>query len=270
MDTSEKLDRFFAENPVAETTETLYRYALTGFLDTVSPEIATTSDIHRYLKGKGWGNSLQYTASIAIKKYIRWSQGENHPALKLRVKREKPKQGRVLKPALVEKLLLSFDTSTKKGKRDLAIACLALDTGLRVAELARLEIHAIDLEARTLTVKVKGGTYQEAVFSEYTAAAIGSWAALRAAQDPRLFQVTRDGLRVIIRRWGEKLGIKLSPHDLRRTFAVIATRAGAPSRVLQAAGRWSSITMIQRYTQSITPQDFEAYFPIKRIFQLGD
>ncbi len=75
--------------------------------------------------------------------------------------------------------------------------------------------------------------------------------------------MTRDGLGCITSTWGDKAGIgMLSPHDLRRTFAVLATRMHAPARVLQVAGRWSNIQMVERYTNAITADDFEEYFPV--------
>jgi len=61
--------------------------------------------------------------------------------------------------------------------------------------------------------KVKGGRWEKAFFSRYTASALEEWLNIPDPKDSRLFQVTRDGLRVIVRKWGEKIGLKLSPHD---------------------------------------------------------
>jgi integrase len=262
------LDDFFAENPCAKTTRDTYSYALRRF-DAACADIArcTPNEILKFFKTTGWGESLQYTAATAIKKYVRWQFGASHPALRLRVKRGKAKPGRVLTIARAKELISSFDLSKIKGKRDYAIACLALDTGLRVNELATLKFADIDLSARTLKVKTKGGDWDDGTFSDDTRSAVADWCNYRRMGDDRLFQVTRDGLRVIVRRWGEKLGFRISAHDFRRSFATIASKAGAPSRLVQVAGRWSNIEMVERYTQSLVPSDFDEFFPVRHILE---
>jgi len=73
-------------------------------------------------------------------------------------------------------------------------------------------------------------------------------------------------LRVIVRRWGEKLGFRLSPHDLRRSFATLSTK---PARLRARSGRrsLSSIVMVELYTQSIEPSDFDEFFPVHRLVE---
>ena len=51
----------------------------------------------------------------------------------------------------------------------------------------------------------------------------------------------------------------LSPHVLRRTFATLAIRNGAPTRVVQVAGGWANLSEVQRYSQAIEAQDFDGY-----------
>jgi len=262
------LDDFFAENPCSQSTRETYSYALVRFdAFCADSSTCTPNDILKFFKLTGWGSSLRYTAATAIKKYIRWKHGSAHPALRLRVQRDPAKPGRVLNKVRAETLLSSFNLATLKGKRDYAIACLALDTGLRVNELATLKFADVDVSQRTLKVKIKGGEWGDAVFSVDTRSAIADWCNYRRMGDERLFQVTRDGLRVIVRRWGEKLGFRLSPHDLRRSFATLSTKAGAPSRLVQVAGRWSSIVMVELYTQSIEPSDFDEFFPVHRLVE---
>lgn len=261
-----QLESFFAENPVRPTTRSTYEFVLRRFAEEIrSPEVCTPAEILKFFKKANWGSSMCHTASVAIKKYLRWKYGALHPALLLRVKREESKPGRSLNAAQAGLLLESFDLATVKGRRDYAIACLALDTGLRVNELATLKLADIDFTARSLNVRIKGGAWDIAVFSEHTCSALVDWCNHRRLGDDRMFQVTRDGLRVIVRRWGEKIGIRLSPHDLRRSFATLSSRNGAPSRLVQIAGRWSDLKMVERYTQDLEPSDFDRYFPVAKI-----
>lgn len=152
-----------------------------------------------------------------------------------------------------------------------------LDAGLRCSEICNLTLNGLDLEGRVLRVKVKGGQLQFGVFSYYTQMYLDAWLNVRVALEDTVFvsiggtkskhRLTRCGLQVEVRRWGKRIGVVLSPHDLRRTFAVLATHAGAPGRVLQIAGRWSSLEMVERYTGSITAAAFENYFPVKSVME---
>lgn len=261
------MDSYFAENPLSENTRVLYGRILGLFNEfIIEPAGCTSGDVIRFLDDqRGWGESMRYVAVCAIRSYIRWKYGSEHPALRARVRKARSRPGRVLSEKQVKDLLASFDTSRRKGRRDLAIACLALDTGMRVNELAMLAAADVDLSACKLVVRIKGGRWEEAVYSEYTAAMIGAWMLYRVRDDGRLFQITRNGLRVTVRRWGEGLGFCLSPHDFRRTFCVLSLRAGAPSRLVQVAGRWSSLAMVEHYSATIVPEDFKAYFPIARL-----
>ncbi len=258
--TDSQLDMFFAEKAFSPRTEEQYRSILTVFLRTVNLYTCTATEVQKFLRNSGWGNSRQYVASVAIRHFLRWKFGE-HPALRVRVKREKPRPGRILSETQIVNLLESFNRDTMKGCRDYAIACFALDTGLRVNEIASIQIGDLDLDKRMVLVKVKGGRWEKAFFSIHTASALERWLHMRDPKDPRLFQVTREGLKVIVRKWGEKIGIKLSPHDFRRTFAVMAIKAGAPTRLVQVAGHWSDIRMVEYYTSAISAIDLGPYFP---------
>jgi len=70
-------------------------------------------------------------------------------------------------------------------------------------------------------------------------------------------------LNQIVRQWGIAIGIKLSPHDLRRSFATLATELmGAPERILMEGGRWSNSEMIQRYTRTLKLEAMRKYLPV--------
>lgn len=272
------LDEFLHCFGYADGTRRQYRTALDRFgLDVVSPETLSPVSFERWLRDTGWGESQRWVAFCAVKKYLRWKYGERHPALKLRIKRVQAGPQRVLKLDEVGKLLQSFDTSTATGRRDLSICTMALDTGLRAAEICSLETRRVDLQERSLWVRIKGGEWSKAVYSAYTASCGMSWLADRerlAHAGVATFYVgvggltpgermTTGGLRALMRRWAVRAGLPaLSPHDLRRTMATIAVRLGAPSRVVQAAGRWKSLEMVEHYTQSIEPEDMEPWSPV--------
>jgi site-specific recombinase XerD len=181
--------------------------------------------------------------------------------------------------------MAACDTSTGQGTRDTAMIALMVDTGLRVGEIAALRLDGLDLAERSLTVKLKGGKWGQAVFGAYTARLLGTWLAMRSkfakAGVQHVFvgvgglkpgqPMTRHGIRANFYRIGYRAGLgPIMPHALRRTFATLALRAGAPSRLVQVAGRWSSLAMVERYSQALTPRDFDPWSPVNRMFGVDD
>lgn len=270
------INQFLSSFSFSSSTRVTYRSVLILLVDQPGLHRFSAYDLLKFVDRPSWGNSKQYVSLVACRKYLAWRFGQGHHALSARIKRIRPKHQRSLTTKQALELLASFDTSRPKGARDLAIAALALDTGLRLAELCRLSIPDLDLEKRTLQVIVKGGQWSCAVFSPETAQYIREWLAFRcAAQDVKTVfistrsgqQLTRGGLRIIVYKWGTLLGIKLSPHDLRRSFATLATIFGAPSHIVQVAGRWSDISMVEHYTQDLDQVAITPYLPVSRLIR---
>lgn len=272
MDT-EELEKFLSTAySYAETSKRTYRDVIPRIIDQVEdPASLTAADFVKLLKSSGWGNARQRVALAAVKKYLVWAYGRKHPALDAKVKREEGKVQRSLDPQTALRLLASFDTYTPKGSRDLAICSLDLDTGLREAEICNVQLADVDLEHRTLQCIVKGGQWESAIFGEQTAANIDRWLHYRRIADGEgyLFThvktghgLTPEGLYMIVRTWGEKIGIELSPHDLRRSMAVMGYLNGASDRALMDMGRWKSVTMIKRYTKNAKLNAVRKYLPM--------
>lgn len=265
---------FLASHPYSESTKSTYKKVLDE-LTAHDLSAWSANDLLLFVRDKGGGANTQYVNLAACRKFIAWKFGANHPALSARTKRIKPKRQRTLTIEQVILLLSSFDPHTAKGARDLALAALAIDTGLRASELARVQLADVDREHRTLQVIIKGGQWSMAVYSPETANYIEKWLSYRRPADGvgNLFislrkskdqgnGLTVHGVKVTFKRWGINLGFKLSPHDARRTFATVSTILGAPSRIVQAAGRWSSIDMVERYTRAIEAEAIRPYLPI--------
>jgi integrase len=269
------LEEFLQSRPWAKLTIERYRRVVSEYLhDHKRPGNIKPATLLEWINRPEWGNAQQRMALQAVKNYIKWKYGESHPALLAKIKVTKGKAQRSLNREQALALLASFDPSTPKGARDLAIAALAIDTGLRLAELCRLKLADVDLSKTELQVIIKGGDYGRARFSPETANLINTWLYYRSkkSQAETLFTnsrtgkpLTREGLQTIVKKWGKDLGIKLSPHDLRRTFATLATLNGAPNRIVQVAGRWKTADMVERYTQNIEQDAISDYLPISRL-----
>jgi integrase len=276
----EEAEEYLASNGSwARETKEKYRRAINLFIDeTGDRNDLKPSELSQWLDKHEWGSSSKWINLNAVKGYIKWRWGENQPALKLKIKRKDAGPQRTLNAQQVKTLLSHFNTNSMKGKRDVAIACLLLDTGLRCTEITNIELKYVDLENKSLNVIIKGGKWGRAVFSDYTKRELIEWVIVRTGEK-WLFtsiggntpgkKLTRSGLQLIVKRWGINSEIgKLSPHDFRRTFATLAIKAGAPSRIVQVAGRWSSIELVERYTQVLEAESIEPYSPVMKAMDL--
>lgn len=268
------VENFLASHPYAESTKESYRRVLAP--------IATRSDLHtldaanliQLIDKPGWGNAQQNVALFCIQKFLRWKFGSSHPALSAKIKRIKSKPRRSLTEDKALQVLASFNPYKPAGARDLALIAFGLDTGFRRAELGTLQLADIDFNTNTATALCKGGQYSLAAFTRETAIIIQSWLQLRRPADSvgNLFvniftgrALTGDGIACIFKRLSKVLGFQISAHDLRSSFATLATIYGAPSRTVQVAGRWSSIEMVEHYTGHITLEAIKPYLPMANL-----
>ncbi len=246
----------------------------------VDTRIADKLTIADWVATKNWSSSAKYYAVSAVKAFYRNKYGDTHPILETKIRREDAGPQRTLDETELTTLLSSIDTSTTIGIRNLAIISLMVDTGLRATEVCNVDMRKMDLKNNRLNVKIKGGRWGEAVFFEYTAHCIAQWLAQRPyISDPDcmfLFvstggktpgkKMTRHGLRMLMDRMCGKAGIDhFAPHALRRTFATLATENGAPSRLVQLAGRWNDIRMVETYTRVLKPEKIKPFSVMNKL-----
>lgn len=238
------------------------------------------ADLTAYLaerRAGGLGAAAIKRAVAAYRSFFGWCCAKRNPAAGLPYPTVKRKVQRTLTWDDFLRVLTACDTASDKGKRDVALLCLLLDTGLRASEVCRLKLADLNLENLSLRVVVKGGDEAEGVFTVYTAAQVSAWLAARPryASDDTVFvsvsggtagkRLTPDGLKDILRKRGQAVGLALSPHDLRRTFATLSTINGAPSRLVQQGGRWGNLGMVERYTAALPPHAIRRYLPTGRL-----
>lgn len=257
------IENFLASaHAYTETSKRTYRDVIPRVLSNVDIATISASQLLNIIQNiEGWGNARQQVALAACKKYLAWTFGETHPALNAKIKRAAGKQGRAFDKTIALRLLASFNRYETKGARDLAMCSLMLDTGLRASEICRLEQAYTDTEKRILQVIVKGGQWELAVFSQETAMQIDWWKTYREKIKGETFLFTHsksgkgltpEGLYNIVESWGLTIGIKLSPHDFRRSMAGIATtETNTPERILMEGGRWKDSKMVHRYTRHL-------------------
>ena len=269
------IDLFLASHDYAVTTRITYQRILSAFLIAFpEPDGLSPLELLTYIQRPEWGASHRYVNLTAIKSFLRWKFGSQHQALIARVKRTgSGRKKRSLSKAQVNTLLLSFDRYTAKGARDLAIAALAIDTGLRLAELCNLRDADTDCTECACYVLVKGGQQGRGVFSAETANHIEHWRAMRGQVTERLFvstrrkkqALTREGLQAIVKKWGAKVDMTISPHDFRRTYTRLSLANGASTREVQLGGRWTNIKMVELYSADLEQDEIRPFLPLHNL-----
>lgn len=280
------IDEFLATSSYTRATKRTYTQILKVFTQEVNTsDTAPTAaqfvawlDQHDKEVGGNWGNARLNVALACVQSYLRNLYGSKHPALKAKIKRHQGKLQRAITQDQLLAILATFDTLTPKGARDLAMASLMSQAAFRAAEVCRLRQEYVDTEHLVAQVLVKGSQWRIGIFEEDVAQYIELWKRHRETlnpQDGRLFvslksgyvgkPLTPEGLNQIVRGWGKRIGIKLSPHDFRRGFATIGGENGAPDTLLMYGGGWHDQNAFNRYTRTSRLSALRKFLPsVKR------
>jgi integrase/recombinase XerC len=151
--------------------------------------------------------------------------------------------------------------------RDTAVLEILYATGLRVSELAGLDLDDIDRLQQTVRVLGKGRKERIVPYGSRAATALGAYLEGRGAGAGPLFANRRGGrltvrsLHTIVRRSAALTGItrRVSPHTLRHTFATHLLDAGADLRMIQELLGHSRLSTTQRYTHVGADQLMRVY-----------
>lgn len=139
--------------------------------------------------------------------------------------------GRALAPSELARLFEAASDATAAGARDTALLALLVGAGLRIHEPCGLQFADLDTERGRVRVLGKGNAERWGLLAPGMAARVALWLEVRgSAPGPLLWHVTPkdeprpEALRVrgaarAIERLGERAGVELSTHDLRRTYA---------------------------------------------------
>lgn len=189
-----------------------------------------------------------------------------------------PKQAARLPKALtidqVERLLnasgapegAASDDEVLAGLRDRALLELLYATGARVSEAVRLDVDDLvsaDEAREVIRLRGKGDKERIVPLGSYARAALDVYftrarpiLATRGRATPRAFlgirgvPLSRQSAWLVIQRAAEaaKLGVAVSPHTLRHSFATHLLQGGADVRVVQELLGHASVATTQIYT----------------------
>jgi len=120
-----------------------------------------------------------------------------------------------------------------RSDRDRLILELQARCGMRIGEV--LNIKASDVTGRKIMLhEPKSGRDVEVVFMpEHIASRVAQYVAEKElAPDERVFGIGYTTVRNLVSGIGQTLGIKITPHDLRRHSATYASRNGVPLEII--------------------------------------
>lgn len=157
--------------------------------------------------------------------------------------------------------LLDARPQNWEEQRDRAIMELFYSSGLRLAELCRLDLLDLDLAGALVTVTGKGSRMRTVPVGRLAMEALRAWIAARASRrqatlEPALF-ITRRGTRIGVRAVQKRLarharerqlGQPLHPHMLRHSFATHLLESSGDLRSVQEMLGHANLSTTQVYT----------------------
>ena len=153
-----------------------------------------------------------------------------------------------------------------KKARDRLIIELMARGGMRISEV--LNLTSSDVEDRKLIIRdAKSGKAAEQVFIPQKLADRLKQFILEKGfdLDDRIFPMTYAGARAMVVKAGNRVGIKVRPHDLRRFSATYASRAGTPLEIVsKVILRHANLSTTQRYLGKVS--DTEALRWIENLY----
>ena len=174
------------------------------------------------------------------------------------------------------RLLEGPDREKPLGLRDLAIMEVLYSCGIRVAELAGLNLSSIDFEQRLVRVMGKGRKERIIPIGRQAVRAVRDYlegtGSLRQkmsgdGREEPLFlnyrggRLTTRSITRIIKRYGMECGLmtEVTPHSLRHTFATHLLDGGADLRSVQELLGHVSLSTTQKYTHVSLDRLMEVY-----------
>lgn len=175
-----------------------------------------------------------------------------------------PKQDKYLPQFLTEeeivKLLESADIVDELGLRDRALLETLYSTGMRISELAGLDLDDVDFISGVVKVKGKGKKERMLPIGSRAVEAIRKYLDKRLKKSPVIFlnknntRLTTRGARLIMNKYIKKTSLRqgISPHTLRHSFATHLLNRGADLRSVQELLGHSNLSTTQVYTHLTT------------------
>lgn len=271
------------ERNASPRTLKVYREALAAFrkIDNTPWKKCTTDDFRDYLfdiMKRGQARSyvrLQFSALRAFYKFLSERKGlTNDPIRALQLPKIDKKLPLVLTQTQIAELLdaplkVSKERAAPKWMplRDGAIMELFYSSGLRLSELAALDVAHVDLYTESVRVFGKGRKERVVPIGAPALNAIQKYRSAANVHTGALFINSRRGrisarsIWLVLKRYlrHTSIPISISPHKLRHSFATHLLDRGADLRSVQALLGHASLSTTQIYTHVTVERLKKAY-----------
>jgi integrase/recombinase XerD len=264
------IERGLSSNTVEAYRRDLGRYSL--FLGhVIEPVEITREHVAGFLASLMEGEAAVSKSSAArmlssVRGFHRFLRDEGVVPVDVSADVKPPKLAMSLPKAItiaqMESVLAATDGDEPHAIRDKALLELLYATGARISEAVALNVDDV-LEVDSVRLFGKGNKQREVPVGSYARAAIEQYLvrvrpefSARGPATPALFlgargqRMSRQNAWIIIRAAAERanLGIQISPHTFRHSFATHLLSGGADVRVVQELLGHSSVSTTQIYT----------------------
>lgn len=267
------------EKGLAQNTIMAYERDINALLEHFGGEIenltrANISSYIYYLKENKYTATSVARKIASIKGFFRWACANGYfktnPTEFLEQQKLPKRLPKVLSVEEINKILEEKLTSVQRVIMELLYGC-----GLRVSELAQLDITDIDIRAKYLRCLGKGSKERLVPLNKNAIKALNNFYPEREyllnkynLETKKLLlhdsgkSFTRQDIYNFIHVQGQKLHKSISPHTLRHSFATHLLENGADLRVVQELLGHSDVATTQLYTHISKKRLKEVYFEI--------
>jgi len=248
----------WADVPIEQVTDE----KIDSFIDFLHSKRMRPASINCYLAIiRVFYSYLKYEEKVKLKNPVK-------PGCRLRTPRPLP---RCLRDQEVEQLF-----GVIKNKRDFAMFKLMLRCGLRVEEVSNLTLGAIDFKRKRIIVYHGKGSKDRVVYiSDDAYDALVAYLKIRSSlRVKKVFLVEKGnfkgqpisvrGIQKRMEYYAKKIGLKVSCHRLRHTFATDLLNAEAEIETIQDLLGHNWITTTQRYCKVSNLKIQKDYFKAMR------
>ncbi|MCL4390568.1 MAG: tyrosine-type recombinase/integrase [Patescibacteria group bacterium] len=254
-------------------TVKMYGYYLATFAGWLGDRAITEDTIREYrlylsryvnpVKGP-LAKSTQGYFLIAIRAMLRFLNKKGIKTLapdQIELGKNRDRQIKFLAHEQLERLIAAPDTSKDEGLRDRAILELLFSTGLRVAELVKLDRDKINLETREFGIIGKGGRGRVVFISTRAKDALSRYLTTRLDQARPLFirysgkmdenrRLSARSVERMVTKYVKKarLPVAATPHTIRHSTATDLLMNGADLRSVQEILGHKNVATTQIYT----------------------
>jgi integrase/recombinase XerD len=210
---------------------------------------------------------LRYSLLSAFFNFIKGSVDLNlhnpcdTPIVRKLFKEPKPNSWDILEKELVDEMVFRTD-----NRRNRLMLELMARGGMRVGEV--LNLTPRDSEERKIIIREpKSGKEHEVVFiPQKIAERLRQYIRdKRIEPHQRIFPITYQAARAVVKKAGRLVGINLKTHDLRRHAATYASRSGIPLEIIsKVILRHANLSTTQRYLGKVS--DTEAMRWIENLY----